>query len=97
MDRYDAESVDDEDFEEMDPETRLIAESSMRRRDRAAGRLPAAFLDQDDDMEEQRMPRRRRKRDPLDIDIDLDDNQVVNLFYIGCFRPGCFTRSKRPP
>jgi hypothetical protein len=32
----------------MDPEARLIAEERMRRRDRAEGRLPAAFMDDGD-------------------------------------------------
>lgn len=41
---YDSESADEEDYEVMDREARLVAEAKMRRRDREKG-MPTAFLD----------------------------------------------------
>lgn len=85
LDQYDAESADDEEHSEIDRDVRLVAEAQMRRRDRAAGRRPAAFVDEglhstnlDDDLDE-RMPMRRRRKDGFAMDIDLDDDQVQPL------------------
>jgi DNA replication licensing factor MCM2 len=75
LDRYDDESADEEDFDPMEQDARLVAEAQMRRRDREEGRMPAAFLD-DDDLLESRMPVRRRRRDEF-AGLDLDDDQVV--------------------
>ncbi|KAJ3095704.1 MCM DNA helicase complex subunit, partial [Phlyctochytrium planicorne] len=49
QDVYEAENIDDEDYEALDPQARALAEARMRRRDREQarreGRLPAAYLD----------------------------------------------------
>ncbi|KAJ3113955.1 MCM DNA helicase complex subunit [Phlyctochytrium bullatum] len=49
QDIYEAENIDDEDYDPLDPEARAIAEARMRRRDREEarrdGRLPGAYLD----------------------------------------------------
>jgi DNA replication licensing factor MCM2 len=46
LDRYDAQSADDEEFNAIDQDARLVAEAQMRRRDRAAGRRTTAFMDE---------------------------------------------------
>ncbi|KAI8924077.1 MCM2/3/5 family-domain-containing protein [Entophlyctis helioformis] len=67
----------------MDREQRLVAEAKMRSRDRAearlSGRLPQAFLDDEEEEAEEPIRARRRRRDGLDMDMDLDDAQIPAL------------------
>lgn len=46
LDHYEVESADGEEYGNLDRDTRLLAEAKMRRRDREAGRIPDAFLDE---------------------------------------------------
>ncbi|KAJ3328634.1 MCM DNA helicase complex subunit [Blyttiomyces sp. JEL0837] len=82
LDRFDERDIDDEDYDEMDPEARLIAEERMRRRDREQarreGRLPAAFLDDDDEDMDRPTRARRRRRNELQSDMDFDDAEASN-------------------
>lgn len=68
------------DYDGIDESTRQLVEAKLRRRDREAarreGRLPAAFMDdEDDDLLNQRgfQVRRRRKADDDDLDGMIDD------------------------
>ncbi|KAH9248693.1 hypothetical protein BASA81_013627 [Batrachochytrium salamandrivorans] len=84
LDHYEVESaVDEEDFADMSREDRLVAEARMRRRDREMarleGRLPAAFLDDDEEDADEPIRARRRRRDGLDMDIDLDAGEIAPL------------------
>lgn len=78
-DNYDNESADGEQFEPLTRQDRQIAEERMRRRDREEGRMPAAFMDDEDSMDEA-MPVRRRRKDPFGMDdMDMDENEVAPL------------------
>jgi hypothetical protein len=46
LDHYDAQSADDEEYNAIDQDARLVAEAQMRRRDRAEGRRTTAFMDE---------------------------------------------------
>ncbi|TPX64282.1 hypothetical protein SpCBS45565_g06016 [Spizellomyces sp. 'palustris'] len=77
LDRYEIdEELENEDFENMDMETRRLVEAKLRRRDREEarrdGRLPAAYMDEDEDDLEGPMPIRRRRRQNIDPDLQLD-------------------------
>ncbi|KAI8803597.1 MCM2/3/5 family-domain-containing protein [Cladochytrium replicatum] len=67
----------------MDPELRQLAEAKMKRRDkeeaRREGRLPAAYLD--DDEEDEDVPLRIRRRHLLDEerDMELDPNDEMAM------------------
>lgn len=45
FDQYEYESADEEEYQELDRDARLVAEAKMRRRDRDLGLVPAAFLE----------------------------------------------------
>ncbi|KAJ3127298.1 MCM DNA helicase complex subunit, partial [Irineochytrium annulatum] len=90
LDRYDneAEEVDDEFYDAMEPEQRALAEARMGRRDRERarleGRLPAAFMDDEDDDDDDgavRIRRRRRKKDadPDDDMLDPEDPDAADV------------------
>ncbi|KAJ8324432.1 MCM DNA helicase complex subunit [Batrachochytrium dendrobatidis] len=84
LDHYEVESVvDEEEYDTMNREDRLVAEAKMRRRDRELarleGRLPAAFLDDEEEDENEPMRARRRRHDGLDMDIDLDAGEIAPL------------------
>ncbi|KAJ3405172.1 MCM DNA helicase complex subunit, partial [Chytridiales sp. JEL 0842] len=78
LDRMDSSDIDDQDYEALNADARLIAEEKMRRRDREQarreGRLPAAFMDDEED-EDRPVRARRRHRDLAD-DLDLEDEDV---------------------
>ncbi|KAJ3132381.1 MCM DNA helicase complex subunit [Physocladia obscura] len=75
LDRLDARDIDDEDYDQIDADARLIAEERMRRRDREQARsrgLPAAFINDDDDDDRPMLVRRRHRRGQ-EQDMDFDD------------------------
>lgn len=78
-DEYEGIDIDDEgEYGEMDPATRRRLEHQMARRDKEVNRrqrLPAAFLDGEDDdgdLDMANQPRRRRHRYDEDPDEDMD-------------------------
>ncbi|KAJ3369255.1 MCM DNA helicase complex subunit [Kappamyces sp. JEL0680] len=80
QDYYEAESADEEEYEAMDRDNRRVVEAQLRRRDREQGRMPAAFLDDDDDFLDEAMPKRRRRKDPYGMeDLELDEDEVAPL------------------
>ncbi|KAI9224542.1 MCM-domain-containing protein [Blastocladiella britannica] len=79
LDRYDADGLDDEeDYEELDAHSRAAVDAQLRRRDVLEGRLPAAFLDDGEDMGDLEFQARRRRRRAADdaplagVDDDLE-------------------------
>ncbi|KAJ3265850.1 MCM DNA helicase complex subunit [Chytriomyces hyalinus] len=76
LDVLDRRDIDDNDYGDLDPTSRLIAEERMRRRDREEmrrqGVLPAAFMDDDED-DDGPMRIRRRHRQGQQEDLDFDD------------------------
>jgi len=62
LDRYDDHDIDNEEYEELDAYERARIEREMRKRDVLEGRLPDAFLDDQEDYEEDLMKPRRRRR-----------------------------------
>ncbi|ORZ37675.1 MCM2/3/5 family-domain-containing protein [Catenaria anguillulae PL171] len=73
LDMYEGEDIDDDEYDSMTAADRAAAEAELRRRDILEGRLPAAFLDDGDDMDQLELrPRRRRRRDAYDDDMDMD-------------------------
>ncbi|KAF9966257.1 MCM DNA helicase complex subunit [Mortierella alpina] len=82
LDNYDPNDIDDEDFERMDPAERAKVEAVLARRDaeraRAAGRIPEAFLDDDNDTINV-VHRRRRVHEQDLMDDDLEDMSNVIL------------------
>ncbi|XP_032230725.2 DNA replication licensing factor mcm2 [Nematostella vectensis] len=65
LDTYDANNLDDDDYDDLAPEQRAEAERLMRKRDReeaaSQGRLRRGILYDDDDDEEESRPRHRRR------------------------------------
>ncbi|PKX88784.1 MCM DNA helicase complex subunit MCM2 [Aspergillus novofumigatus IBT 16806] len=85
-DRYEGEYIDDDgDHEELDIATRRQLEARLNRRDREVERrrrMPAAFLQDDDegDMDLTRQPRRRRHHYDEDReDIEMGDDAMEEL------------------
>jgi DNA replication licensing factor MCM2 len=75
FDQYDARNIDDEDYDELDPAARRELEERLNRRDAALRRrMPAAFLndEEDDQMDLSMQPRRRRHQYDEDPDEDMD-------------------------
>ncbi|KAJ3033682.1 MCM DNA helicase complex subunit [Rhizophlyctis rosea] len=78
LDRYEIDEEAEQEMDiGMDMETRQLVDAKLRRRDREQamrdGRLPAAYMDDNEDLLDQPMPVRRRKRDAdRDQDLDLD-------------------------
>lgn len=65
LDRYDAENLDDEDYDAMSVETRAAAEAALRQRDREEGRLrrdDQDLLYDESDEENAGLPRSKRRR-----------------------------------
>ncbi|RKO92165.1 MCM2/3/5 family-domain-containing protein [Blyttiomyces helicus] len=62
----------------MEAEQRRLVEAKLRRRDREEarrdGRLPAAYMDDEDDELDGPMPTRRRRK-PQDSDVDFEDEE----------------------
>ncbi|KAF2147424.1 uncharacterized protein K452DRAFT_261914 [Aplosporella prunicola CBS 121167] len=78
-DEYDARDIDDEEYDTMDMAQRRQLEARLNRRDRELARqrqMPAAYLDDEDDLGTlARQPRRRRHRyDEEQDDVDMDGN-----------------------
>lgn len=80
-DQYRGDMLDDEgDYEDLDPAARRLLEARLNRRDREIQRrrqMPAAFMQEDEDMDLMdltRQPRRRRNR----YDEDLADEEMVD-------------------
>nr|POF04691.1 dna replication licensing factor mcm2 [Quercus suber] len=75
---YEGADIDDDEYETLDPAARRQLEARLNRRDRdLRTRMPAAFLqdEEEDVMDLTRQPRRRRHRydeDQDDMDIDQD-------------------------
>ncbi|KAJ3276612.1 MCM DNA helicase complex subunit [Terramyces sp. JEL0728] len=77
-DNYELDSIDNEEYDPISRDARLIAEHQMRRRDLANGRT-APGLAEDEDFLDEPMPVRRRRRDVYMEDIDVDDDEVAPL------------------
>lgn len=79
LDQYDAEVLDDEDYDAMSQTERQAAEAAMRRRDREAGMLmrrgdrELIYEDSDEDDE----PRRKRRLAEKAADGDMDDADMI--------------------
>lgn len=78
-DEYDERGIDDEDYEDLDVATRRQLEAKMNKRDAEIARqrrMPAAFMqdDEDDEMDLTNAPRRRRHHYDEEEDEDMDDN-----------------------
>jgi DNA replication licensing factor MCM2 len=83
FDQYSIDSADEGSQPELSREQRLVAEMKMKKRDRDQGTIPAAFLDDDDFMEET-MPMRRRHKDVFQEDLDeIDDIQPLDHEELG--------------
>ncbi|KAF9164558.1 MCM DNA helicase complex subunit [Actinomortierella ambigua] len=83
LDQYDPEDInDDDDFDNMTAQQRAEVEAMLNRRDaermRAAGRIPTAFLD-DDEVGLNVVHRRRRVHERDLMEDDLDDMSNVVL------------------
>lgn len=86
-----AENIDDEDYDVLDPELRRQVDKSLNRRDRElarqnganGGRLGAAFLDDDDELDGDNMPSQsRRRRNQYDEELEeFEDpmNETMSL------------------
>ena len=97
LDRYDAESADEESLDGIDRDMRLVAEAQMCRRDKEAGRALGAFVDGDDELMLDgdhggaRMHVRRRRRDTSGFDdlMDLDEGEGVSCGYLSVLSVLC--------
>ncbi|XP_074609915.1 DNA replication licensing factor mcm2-like [Acropora palmata] len=81
LDVYDPTALDDEDYDELDPEARQEAERQMRKRDRedaaARGRLHRGLLYDETDEEDDERPRRRRRLAERAADGDMQDEDEL--------------------
>ncbi|KAF1984439.1 MCM2/3/5 family protein [Aulographum hederae CBS 113979] len=81
---YDQRDIDDDEYDEMDMDTRRRIDAAMNRRDREYAKqralerqMPTAFMDDDDHVDVFNQPRRRRQRYDEDADdMDLEDNDL---------------------
>jgi DNA replication licensing factor MCM2 len=81
LDRYDAEHLDNEEYDEINPESRNAAERMMRKRDleaaRAAGRAgPSVLTPVSESGEDEDRPRRRRR---IAVDEDEPAEDTVGI------------------
>ena len=70
--------MDDNHYEQMSRQDRLVAEERMNIRDRSIARNQGAFLEDDDFLDEQ-LPVRRRRRDEFNMDDIGDQDEVQPL------------------
>ncbi|KAF8545305.1 hypothetical protein BDD12DRAFT_800381 [Trichophaea hybrida] len=75
LDQYEGADVDDEDYDELDAATRRRIDAQLNKRDAALRRrMPAAFLqdEEDDEMDLSMQPRRRRHHYDEEQDEEMD-------------------------
>ncbi|KAA8906125.1 MCM2/3/5 family-domain-containing protein [Sphaerosporella brunnea] len=88
FDQYEADDIDDEDYDQLDPATRRRIEAQLNKRDAALRRrMPAAFLqdEEDDEMDLSMQPRRRRHHYDEDQSEDMDNvmDEELSLEQLG--------------
>ncbi|KAJ1508800.1 MCM DNA helicase complex subunit [Coelomomyces lativittatus] len=81
LDQYRLSDIDDQEYQRMDPRQRATVEAELRRRDVMEGKLPAAFLDDQEEVDfSELQPRRRRRKYQEDnnaMDLDDEDEDVL--------------------
>ncbi|XP_038068588.1 DNA replication licensing factor mcm2-like [Patiria miniata] len=83
LDRYDADHLDEEDYDSMAPDERAEAERLMRKRDReeaiATGRMRPGLLYEESDEEDERPTRRRRLAERAAEGMEDDEEMIESI------------------
>ncbi|XP_065339105.1 DNA replication licensing factor Mcm2 [Cloeon dipterum] len=77
LDRYDANLLDEEDYDAMSPGTRAAVEQELRRRDRELGGRRGLEYDESDEDGDGVAPRRKRRQAEKAAEGDVDDAEMI--------------------
>lgn len=74
LDEYEEDGLDDNVYGTMDARARAAADAELEARDmrERTSRIPAALLDEEDDLEAEQRPRRRRREENEEVESGMD-------------------------
>ena len=74
LDEYEEDGLDDNVYGTMDARARAAADAELEARDmrERTSRIPAALLDEEDDLEAEPRPRRRRREENEEVESGMD-------------------------